>query len=558
MDISSAQLDALIESIEDENLEIKEAKAQYSYEKLVKYCATLANERGGKMIFGVTNEKPRKVVGTNAFRNLNEIKSKLVNRLKIYVEACIVDHPNGRVLVFDVPSRPIGRPIPYDGGYFMRVGEELVEMTADRLGKIFAEAGPDFSAEICPKAKLSDLDPRAIDYMRAMWKLKSGNEGLDTLETEQLLADLDLVIDGKVTYAALILLGTEQALRRYLRQSEVVFEYRANEASISYQQRKEFRQGFFLFVEELWQIIDARNEVYHYEDGLFVGDIPTFDDRVVREALLNAVSHRDYCVANPTFVRQFSHKLEIRSPGGFAPGVTAENILWKQFSRNRLIAEVFQKCGLVERSGQGARLMFQRSIRESKLRPDFSRTDQHEVYLTLHGEVRDPRFLHFFMKVGKETLASFTTQDFLVVDLIHQEQPIPPELQRHLPRLLGLGVIESQGRGVNKRHFLSRRFYGSLGKKGTYTRKRGLDRQTNKQLLLRHIEDNEEDGTRFEELAQVLPELSRDSIQGLMKELKKEERIHNIGRTNAARWYPGPPKEEKLALQTQLDVVERN
>ncbi len=66
------------------------------------------------MILGVTNEKPRKVVGTNAFGNLNDIKAKLNDRLKLYIEVCPVDHPDGRALVFDVPSRPIGRPIPYE------------------------------------------------------------------------------------------------------------------------------------------------------------------------------------------------------------------------------------------------------------------------------------------------------------------------------------------------------------------------------------------------------------------------------------------------------------
>ena len=181
----------------------------------------------------------------------------------------------------------------------------------------------------------------------------------------------------------------------------MIFEYRSSEASTPYQQRREFREGFFLFDEELWNAIDAHNEVYQYEEGLFVGDIPTFDRRVVREALLNAVSHRDYRNGGSTFVRQFPGKLEVVSPGGFTAGVTPENILWKQAPRNRRIADVFAKCGLVERSGQGARLMFERSIRDGKLRPDFSGTDDYEVFLTLHGEVRDPRFLEFFGKIGR-------------------------------------------------------------------------------------------------------------------------------------------------------------
>jgi hypothetical protein len=79
-----------------------------------------------------------------------------------------------------------------------------------------------------------------------------------------------------------------------------------------------------------------------------------------------------------------------------------------------------------------------------------------------------------------------------------------------------------------------------LGKKGVYTRKRGLDRETNKMLLLKHIEDNRSDGSRFEEFRQVLPALSRNQIQRLLKELKSGGRIRVVGRTNAALWYPGP------------------
>ena len=550
MSVSVEQLESWMLGVEDEHLEFKEAKNQYSSEKLIRYCSALANEGGGKMILGVTDKKPRRVVGTRSFDDLNSIKTKLVDKLGLRVDVTIVNHTDGRVLVFEVPSRPVGTPIGYDGAYLMRAGEGLVPMTADMLARIFDEAVPDYSAEICPRATLDDLDPAAIENLRGMWARKSGNEALRNLSAEQLLDDAELVVDGGVTYAALVLLGTHRALGRHLAQAEVIFEYRSSEASTPFQQRREFREGFFLFDEELWNVINARNEVYQYEEGLFVGDIPTFDYRVVREGLLNAVSHRDYRLGGSTFVRQFPKKLEIQSPGGFVPGITPENILWKQAPRNRRIAEVFARCGLVERSGQGARLMFERSIREGKSRPNFSRTDDHEVFLSLYGEVQDERFLQFFQKVGQEKLSTFSTQDFLIVDLIHREQPVPAELQGRLPRLLDLGVLESQGGGKNRKYFLSRSFYTALGERGTYTRKRGLDKETNKELLFKHIEDSEEEGARFEELTQVLPALSRGQIQRLMEELKRENRVRVVGRTKGARWYPKSSPNEESAERT--------
>lgn len=80
---------------------------------------------------------------------------------------------------------------------------------------------------------------------------------------------------------------------RHLAQAEIVFEYRSAETSGPAQQRLKFQRGFFAVYDDLWAAINLRNDVQHYQDGLFVLDIPTFDERSVREALLNAVSHRN-------------------------------------------------------------------------------------------------------------------------------------------------------------------------------------------------------------------------------------------------------------------------
>ncbi len=289
-----------------------------------------------------------------------------------------------------------------------------------------------------------------------------------------MLEDAELSIDGKLTFAALIMLGTHKALGRYLAQAETVFEYRSSEASVSYQQREEFRRGFLLYLDELWQLISLRNEVHEYQEGLFRRSIPTFNEKIIREALLNALAHRDYRMAGSIFVRQFPKRLEILSPGGFPPGITEENILWKQAPRNRRIAEVMAKCDLVERSGQGADLMFSTCVRESKPLPNYSASDSYEVHLVLDGEVQDDRFLQYLDRVGSETLASFSSDDFLLLDVIHRELAIHERLRPRLPRLLDLGVIESKGRGRGTRYLLSERFYKLSGGPGTYTRKKGV------------------------------------------------------------------------------------
>jgi ATP-dependent DNA helicase RecG len=232
--------------------------------------------------------------------------------------------------------------------------------------------------------------------------------------------------------------------------------------------------------------------------------------------------------------------LEIVSPGGFPPGITPENVLWEQAPRNRRIAETFARCGLVERSGQGMNRIFEACIKESKPKPDFTRTDAYHVWLTLSGEVQHPEFLRFLEKLGKERLASFTTEDLLVIDQIFREEQVPECFKGNLFKLVEDGVIEQISRGRGTRYVLSRQFYEFIGKKGTYTRKRGLDRETNKTLLLKHMQDNQAHGSRMEEFREVLPSHSRNQIQFLLRELVKEGRIHVHGKTLGAHWYPGP------------------
>jgi ATP-dependent DNA helicase RecG len=340
------------------------------------------------------------------------------------------------------------------------------------------------------------------------------------------------------------LFGTRSALGKHLAQAEVVFEYRSNGASSPPHQRVEYRQGFFSFHDDLWDKINLRNEVQHFQQGLFMFAVPTFNEVVIREAILNAVSHRDYRLSGSVFIRQFSRRIEVVSPGGFPPGITVENILTRQSPRNRRLAEVFAKCGLVERSGQGLNRMFETCIRESKPKPDFTDTDAYQVALTLRGEIQDVQFLRFMEQVGQERLASFATEDFLTLDLIHNEQPVTEGLKPRLPGLIEIGALEMIGRGRGTRYILSRRFYDFMGKQGVYTRKRGLDRETNKTLLLKHITDHQAEGSQLPELLQVLPALSHHQVQRLLREMKEDGKIVVQGRTKAAHWY--------LALRTKI------
>ena len=210
---------------------------------------------------------------------------------------------------------------------YARSGDSLGPLRPQDLRKIFDEAGPDYSAEVHPTATLADLDRDTVERFRRMWRRQSNNGALESLSAERLLSDAELVKDGKVSYAALILLGSKEAVSRHMGQAELIFEYRASESSIPHQQRLEYREGCLAFLDEVWDRINLRNDKLHYQDGLFMRDIAVFNETVVREAILNAVTHRDYRLPGSIFVKQYPRKLEISSPGGFPVGISADNII---------------------------------------------------------------------------------------------------------------------------------------------------------------------------------------------------------------------------------------
>ena len=130
---------------EDKSLEFKEAKQQYDKQKLFQYCTAIANERGGKLVLGLTDVPPRQVVGTNAFGNIVSITEQIYDKLGFRVDVEEIAHPEGRVVVFEIPSRPIGHPHTLEGTFWMRSGSQLVAMSPERLRTIFEEGAGDWS-----------------------------------------------------------------------------------------------------------------------------------------------------------------------------------------------------------------------------------------------------------------------------------------------------------------------------------------------------------------------------------------------------------------------------
>lgn len=381
MPVNSHEIVQYLKVPEGACFEFKEAKGGFHFEKLVEYVVALANTGGGKVILGVTDRRPRQIVGTQAFPEPGRTEAGLFDRLghHVPIEECL--HEGHRLLIVHVPARGPGSIWEDRGVAWSRAGDALVPLTNNQRFLIFLEAAPDFSAQLCPDATLADLD-------------------------------------------------------------------RSNDLPGPAQDRQEYREGFLLFHDALWNRINLRNDNQSYQDRFFRIDVPTFDEEVTREAILNAVCHREYHLEGSVFVRQYSRRLEIINPGGFPNGITVQNILDEQRPRNRRLADAFARCGLVERAGQGMDLIFERTIRHSKALPDFERSGPQTVFLTLQGTLTDEAFIRFVEKVSAHKRIKFDTRDLLVLDLVRRRKLVPTRLRsklehvapslsrRHLQRLL--------------------------------------------------------------------------------------------------------------------------
>jgi hypothetical protein len=226
-----------------------------------------------------SDERPRRIAGTRAFPEPGRTEAGLFERLGHRIPIEELDHEGRRVLMVHVPARLHGTAWQDRGTFWMRSGDAVVPMSDDRLRLIHGEAGPDFSAELCPAAKLSDLDPATIETLRRFWQRKAPTQDISNRSVERLLGDNELFVSGRLTHAALILLGTREALGRHLGQAEILFEYRSNETPGPAAERHEFRCGFLPILDEIWRLVNLRNDLQHFQQGLFVWDVPTLQER---------------------------------------------------------------------------------------------------------------------------------------------------------------------------------------------------------------------------------------------------------------------------------------
>jgi len=536
-------LDLLKINSENENLEFKEAKDQFSIlgdggrqrKSLLGYVVAIGNEGGGHLILGVKNKiNPitgfRDIVGTKAIENIENTKSQIFRKinLRIQIEEFFINAK--RVIVVIIPNHLIGQPIKFHGQYLMRVGEELQDMDSSTLRNILNEKLYDYSAEFCSEATLSDLDLNAINVLKNKWAEKTKNNSYLNFSNESLLEKLSLLKNKIITNAAIILLGNDEIINRYFPNSEFIFEWRIDINKINFDFRKNWRSAFLNIHNEIWDTVNSRNTRVPFRQGFFEKDIWSFDEYSIREAVLNAFAHREYKNrTEPVFLKLSPEKFSIKSPGGFLPGVTPENILFIEGKwRNRLLMETLERIGLVERAGVGLDRIFKNNIMDGKGMPDFSGSDPDYVVLDIPSKVQDINFVEYLQKISAEKQITFDEIDNIIF-MENIRTVGKSDNKEKINKFIKLDLIEKVGLGRGVRYILSKDYYGFIDKKEEYTRRKWIDRNIQKELLLQYFKDHRR-GKMSDFLRLFEERLTRRQIQGLLKILKAEEFIYFDGK----------------------------
>lgn len=356
METTPAQIDLWLKSpSEHQRLEFKEAKNQFDNKKLYKYCVALANEGGGVLLLGVSDQPPRKVVGTQAFHDPVEMAEKLFTAVSFRVDIEVVAHPDGRVLVFHIPSRPRGTAYHLEGTYLMRSGEELVPMSEDRLRLIFAEGKPDWLEE----ASRGGLDAQQVVELldtQAFFELLELPYPTDRNGVMNRLLQLRMV-DAVDDSFAIRRLGALLLAKRLAdfpdleRKAPRVVVY-SGTSKLQTKLDQFGVKGYAVGFQGLVQFIMGQLPQNEVVEEAIRKDVKLLPEIVIREIVANALIHQDFSISGTSVMFEiYSNRVEFSNPG--EPIVPVERFIDGYQSRNERLADLMRRMHICEEKSSG-------------------------------------------------------------------------------------------------------------------------------------------------------------------------------------------------------------
>lgn len=528
-----------------------EFKSHLNDRELTRAIACLANAEGGTLLLGVGDDgqivgaQPRPGGHMDPIRVAAYVQNSTDPPLAVEVRLEHIDQLP--VLRVDVPRAIPGPVATKDGYYTKRVLDTLgqpqcVPMSPQEIVSMgMVTRGQDYAASVAAGATSADLDPAEFDRYRRLCALTGDSTA--SLQDEDILRALGLVpIGAPLSLGAILLFGTSAAVARWVPNAEFIFqdlrkgESPANERIV----------GPLLRVSEALQaLIDARNSVTELMAGIHRVEISLIPSVTRREAVANAIVHRDYSTLGPTRVQIDEAEFVVSNPGGLPPGVTIHNILDESRPRSPILADAFKRAGLVERKGKGVNEMFEQQLRAGRDAPSYSRSTTNSVLVAVPLGTADLDLVRFLLTFENEQQRPLGLDQLRVmheikelgsaapVELAEALSMLPATVRNTCTQLVEMGILEARGVGRSRRLHLTPRFYDLAQDRNAYVRVKGADPIQQERMIGDYVDAY---GSITRAQAAGLCQLSPTHARAVLKAMVDRGELRLVGERRGARY----------------------
>ncbi len=536
----------LIKNEENECVEFKRAENDFDIDKLGKYFsaigneATLKNKQYGWIIFGI-DDKTHEFINTKYHYddNFNNVKKQISDNTTdniTFIEVYSIKIDENRVVMFQVPAAS-GTPINWKGFPYGRNGESLVPLAPNKIEQIKATANYDWSRGIIEEATIDNLDVEAIKEARSQFKRKYkgtpiANE-IDSLSDVDFLNKAKVTIDGKITYAAMLLLGKnddDYLMNGY--NARMTWKLYDEINVIDYEH---FGIPFIINVEKMKNKI--RNLRYRYmvnENTLFPNEVDQYDNYILRELINNCIVHQDYRLKGIINVMEFKDKLIITNEGNFIPQ-KIENVLKDGYSspyyRNQFLASAMVNLNMIDTVGSGIRRIY--NIQKEKYfpLPDYDLSEETRVKVTLYGKIIDENYSKILFEK-----TNLDIDKVILLDRVQKSYSITKEQSDYLKKD---NLIEGRYPNI----YISSAIAKITNKKVDYIENKGLDNAYYMDYIITYIKKFGS-ASRQEINDLIKPKLPSNlssaqldnKVRYLLGKLREEGKIVNIGTDKTPKW----------------------
>ncbi len=505
---------------------LKNSFAGDEKDDVISYVSAIANMEGGHLVIGV-QDKTLEIVGTDLSKfNLNAKSAvwKLVEHCTnlssegLNIDEYTTEDTHKTVWIIHIPKHFPRRPVYAHKKAWQRIEDSLVEMTKERLAVILEEPvfeAKDWSAEIVPNATIADLDELAVAKARIMFKkVHSSNipaEEIDAWTVEDFLSNNGIMIDGKLTRAAIILLGKPiSAFKLRPAIAEVTWTLRDEHQDVV--DYEHFTVPFILTVDKILSKIHNLTMRELPGGTLFPETMKQYDDYTIREALHNAIAHQDYTLQQRINFVENPGWLYYANGGSFIPGTLQKALETKgpqRHFRNECLCRAMVNFNMIDTVSRGIKKMFNEQRRRHFPMPDYEiNVLNKEVGVTIYGNTINEKYTQLLKE--NDTL---TLEDCILLDAVQKGHRISEE---NVLALLNRGLLE----GNTSEYSISLDIAKKTKQLPDYTRNRGLDKAKLQQMILQYLQNAGSAGAKrdaiFDYLKDVLPKAKTSEQQERM------------------------------------------